>query len=331
MIPQPNPGRVRRVDVVRSGAKKYAKIPRMRGSIKGVAEYALALLIVRVFGAIPRAAAHPVARSVGWLGFHLCRRQRRAGLRNLQLAFPNLTDDRRERILRGSFQNLARLLVEFTHFPDLHKGNISELVIHDGLENYLEALRRGHGVIFMTAHFGAWELSSFAHALYGYPLKFLVRPIDNPRVEELISRYRTSSGNTPIQRRSAARDVLKALRRNEAVGILFDQNTTSSEGVFAEFFGIPAATTPSIALFALRTGAAVVPGFLVWDRTLGKHRLRLDPPVELIQTGDLDQDVIQNTKLFNKILESYIRRYPDQWLWIHRRWKTRPQGEPSVY
>jgi KDO2-lipid IV(A) lauroyltransferase len=192
-------------------------------------------------------------------------------------------------------------------------------------------LRRGRGVIFMTAHFGAWELSSFAHALYGYPLKFIVRPIDNPRVEELISNYRALSGNVPIRRRSAARDILKSLRQNEAVGILFDQNTTRSEGVFAEFFGIPAATTPAIALFALRAGAAVIPGFLIWDEKVGKHRLRLDPPVELINTGDLDHDVLENTKRFNRILENYVRKYPEQWLWIHRRWKTRPEGEPSIY
>jgi len=183
----------------------------------------------------------------------------------------------------------------------------------------------------MTAHFGAWELSSFAHAVYGYPLKFIVRPIDNPRIEQLISNYRTSSGNVPIQRRSAARDILKALRQNEAVGILFDQNTTRKEGVFSEFFGIPAATSPSIALFALRTNAAVVPGFLIWDKGLGKHRLRFDPPVELIDTGDLEYDVLANTNRFNKILEGYVRQYPDQWLWIHRRWKTWPEGEASIY
>lgn len=174
-------------------------------------------------------------------------------------------------------------------------------------------------------------MSSFAHALYGYPLKFVVRPIDNPRVEQLISSYRVLSGNLPIERRSAARNILKSLRQNEAVGILFDQNTTRSEGVFAEFFGIPAATTPAIALFALRAGAAVVPGFLIWDENLKKHRLRLDPPVELINTGDLSHDVLENTRHFNKILESYVRKHPDQWLWIHRRWKTRPEGEPSIY
>jgi Kdo2-lipid IVA lauroyltransferase/acyltransferase len=303
----------------------------MRAGIKGVAEYSLALLIVRLFAAMPRRIAYPTAKTLARLGFHLARRQRRAGLRNLQMAFPELSRNALEEILRGSFENLGRLLVEFTHMPELNKGNICQFVVHDGLENYLEGLRRGRGVIFMTAHFGAWELSSFAHAVYGYPLRFVVRPIDNPRVEKLISTYRTRSGNIPIERRSAARDILKALRQNEAVGILFDQNTTRSEGIFAEFFGIPAATTPALALFALRTGAAVVPGFLIWDTSLGKHRLRLDPPVQLIDTGNLDHDVLENTKIFNKILEGYIRAYPDQWLWIHRRWKTRPQGEVSLY
>src|SRR5262245_6321150 len=303
----------------------------MRAGIKGVAEYALALLIVRLFAAMPRRLAYRTAKTLAWFGFHLARRQRRAGLRNLEMAFPDLSGSAREDILRGSFENLGRLLVELTHLPELHKGNICRFVVHDGLENYLEGLRRGRGVIFMTAHFGAWELSSFAHAVYGYPLRFVVRPIDNPRVERLISMYRTRSGNIPIERRSAARDILKALRRNEAVGILFDQNTTRSEGVFAEFFGIPAATTPSLALFALRTGAAVVPGFLIWDESLRKHRLRLDPPVELIETGDVERDVLENTRRFNAILESYIRKHPDQWLWIHRRWKTRPEGESSLY
>jgi KDO2-lipid IV(A) lauroyltransferase len=303
----------------------------MGGGIKELAEYTLALLLIKFFGLMPRRSAYRAARFLSWLGFHLAARQRRAGLHNLRMVLPHLTENQRELILRGCFQNLGRLLVEFTHFPELNKANISQFVVHDGLENYLEAMRRGRGVIFMTAHFGAWELSSFAHALYGYPLQFIVRPIDNPRVEELISRYRTSSGNVPIQRRSAARDILKALRQNQAVGILFDQNTTRNEGVFAEFFGIPAATTPSIALFALRTGAAVVPGFLIWDEPLGKHRLRLDPAVDLINTGDLERDVLENTKLFNKILETYVRRFPDQWLWIHRRWKTRPEGEASLY
>jgi KDO2-lipid IV(A) lauroyltransferase len=303
----------------------------MRGGIKEQIEYVFARFLVTAFGLMPRRAARHAAAAVAWLGFHLARRQRRAGLHNLQMAFPELSSQERLRILRGCFRNLGRLLVEFSHFPELNKKNISEFVSHDGLENYLEGLARGRGIIFMTAHFGAWELSSFAHSLYGYPLKFVVRPIDNPKVDALITHYRTLGGNVPIQRRSAGRDILKALRDNEAVGILFDQNTTSDEGIFVDFFGIPAATTPAIATFALRTGAAVLPGFLIWEESVGKHRLRFDPPVKLVDTGNLEHDVAENTKLFNHILEEYVRKYPDQWLWIHRRWKTRPDGEKPLY
>ena len=303
----------------------------MRGGIKEQIEYLLARVLLTAFGKMPRRTARYAASGVAWLGFHLARRQRVAGLRNLQMAFPELTDEQRLEVLRGCFDNLGRLLVEFSHFPELNKGNISEFVVQDGVENYHEALRRGRGVIFMTAHFGAWELSSFAHSLFGHPMKFVVRPIDNTKVDFLITRYRTMGGNVPIQRRSAGRDILKALRDNEAVGILFDQNTTSDEGIFVEFFGIPAATTPAIATFALRTGAAVLPGFLIWEEKLGKHRLRFDPPVQLIETGILEKDVAENTRLFNRILEGYVRKYPEQWLWIHRRWKTRPEGETSLY
>jgi KDO2-lipid IV(A) lauroyltransferase len=303
----------------------------MRGRIKGFIEYTLARSVLGIFGWMPRRIAHIAAGAFAWLGFHLARRQRIAGLQNLRMAFPELADEERERILRGCFQNLGRLLVEFSHFPDLNKDNISQLVFYDGLENYQEALRRGRGVIFLTGHFGSWELSSFAHSIFGYPMNFVVRPIDNARVDDLITRYRTLGGNIPIERKSTARDILRALRKNEAVGILFDQNTTRSEGVFAEFFGIPAATTSAIATLALRTGAAVIPGFLIWEERLGRHRLRFDPPVKLIETGDPARDVVENTQLFNQILEGYVRKYPEQWLWIHRRWKTRLEGEASLY
>jgi KDO2-lipid IV(A) lauroyltransferase len=221
--------------------------------------------------------------------------------------------------------------VEFSHFPSLNKRNIADLVTREGLEFYQSAVQRGKGVLFLTAHFGAWELSCFAHSLYGNPMKFVVREIDNNRVESLIEKYRGLSGNMPIDKRHASRDILKALRNNETIGILVDQNTTRDEGVFVNFFGIPAATTPAIATLALRTGAAVIPGFLIWDPGTKKHRLRFDPPVELITTGDPTRDILENTRSFNSILENMIRQYPDHWLWIHRRWKTRPEGEPSLY
>jgi KDO2-lipid IV(A) lauroyltransferase len=303
----------------------------MRGGVKELVEYTLARMLLGFFGLLPRRAAHAAARLLAWLGFHVARRQRRAGLRNLEMAMPQLSESDRIEILRGCFQNLGRLLVEFSHFPELNKVNVGNLVFHDGLENYLEATRRGRGVICLTAHLGAWELSSFAHSLFGYPMKFIVRQLDNPRVGQLISRYRMLGGNVPIHRKNAGAEVLRALRNNETVGILFDQNTTRSEGVFADFFGIPAATTPAVATFALRTGAAVVPGFLIWEEATGKHRLRFDPALELVDTGNRALDIVENTRLFNSVLESYVRKYPAQWLWIHRRWKTRPEGERSLY
>lgn len=303
----------------------------MAGGLKEHVEFSLAYVLLKTFGLMPRPVARVAAQAFAWCGFQLARRQRKTGMRNLEMAFPGKNSAEREALLRGCFRNIGRLLVEFSHFPELRKSNIGKYVVVDGFDNYERAVRAGKGVIYLTGHLGAWELGSFSQSIFGYPLKFVVRPIANPRVEELISRYRMLGGNAPIHRRNAARDILQALRRNEAVGILFDQNTTRAEGIFADFFGIPAATTPAIATFALRTGAAVVPAFLIWDESIGKHRLKFDPAVQLIETGDRTRDVVENTKNFNRILEQWVRTYPDQWLWIHRRWKTRPEEEASLY
>jgi KDO2-lipid IV(A) lauroyltransferase len=303
----------------------------MTEGVKDALEYAAALALLKTFGWMPRSAAYPAAEIVAALGYRLAKRQRLAGIQNLRMAMPNLSEEERLAILRGSFSNLGRLLVEFSHFPGLNRNNISNLVAYEGFEHYENAVGRGKGVLFLTAHFGAWELSCFAHSLFGNPMKFVVREIDNPKVERLIESYRGLSGNKPIDKRNASRDILKALRNNETIGILVDQNTTRDEGVFVDFFGIPAATTPAVATLALRTGAAVIPGFMVWDSRTRKYRLRFDRPLELISTGDPARDIVENTQAFNVVLEQMIRQYPDQWLWIHRRWKTRPNGEPSLY
>jgi KDO2-lipid IV(A) lauroyltransferase len=303
----------------------------MRRGLKELGEFTLAYALLKTFGLMPRSIARPAAQAFAWFGFQLARRQRLAGMRNLELAFPEKTQVERREILSGCFRNLGRLLVEFSHFPELNKGNIRDFIVVDGFQNYEDAVRRGQGVIYLTGHLGAWELGSFSQSIFGYPLRFVVRPIANARVEQLISSYRILGGNAPIPRRNAARDILQALRANEAVGILFDQNTTRDEGVFVDFFNIPAATTPAIATFALRTGAAVVPAFLIWDHSIKKHRLTFDPAVDLVESGDRARDIVENTRRFNQILENYVRKYPDQWLWIHRRWKTRPEGECSLY
>ena len=256
---------------------------------------------------------------------------RRTATRNLNLAFPDWTSEQTRAVVRGVFQNFGRLLVEFARLPRLNRDNISRVVVYDGFDHFAESLRRGNGTLFLTAHYGAWELCPFAHALYGHPLKFVVRPIDNPYVDRLVNAYRTASGNQVIRKKDSLKEMLRTLKRNEGVGILIDQNTTRDAGVFVDYFGLPACTTTVLAALALRTGATVVPGVLIWDSTRKIHRLRFEPPVEIVQTGDTRADIVENTARFNKILEGLVKQHPDQWLWVHRRWKTRPPGEVSPY
>lgn len=294
-------------------------------------EYYAAVTVVTLLGAIPRNAALAVGQLTAWITFFFSKRLRTIAEYNLKLALPELTPSEREQIVRGVFANLGRLLAEFCQLPRLTRENVSERVIYDGYENFGQALERGQGVLFLTAHYGAWELCPFAHALYGHPLKFVVRPIDNPLVDQLVNRYRMGSGNEVIEKKNSLKEILVTLKRGDAVGILIDQNTFREAGVFAPFFGIPACTTTGLATIALRTGAAIVPGVLIWDAHLRKHRLRFEPQVALVQTGNKQEDILTNTTRCNQVLEELVRKHPDQWLWVHRRWKTRPEGEKELY
>ncbi len=280
---------------------------------------------------LPRNAALALGQVAAWTAFLLSKRLRAIAEWNLKLALPEMGHAEREQIVRGVFSNLGRLLAEFCQLPKLTAQNVSQRVIYDGYENFAAALQRGQGLLFLTAHYGAWELCPYAHALYGHPLKFVVRPIDNPLIDRLVNRYRMLSGNQIIQKKNSLKEILVTLKRGAAVGILIDQNTTRDAGVFAPFFNIPACTTTSLATIALRTGAAIVPGVLIWDERLRKHRLRFEPPVALMQTGNKQQDIVNNTALCNQVLEELVRKHPDQWLWVHRRWKTRPEGEKELY
>lgn len=226
---------------------------------------------------------------------------------------------------------LGRLLGEFSQFPKITRQNISQLVEYDGLENYTRASERGRGVLMLTGHIGAWELCAFAQGVYGHPLSFLVRPLDNPLLDRMVSHYRELSGNRTIDKNKAVKPVLEILRRGQDVGLLIDANTMLDQGVFCDFFGTPACSTTGLAVFALRAEAPVVPGFLIWDERTSKHRLRFEPEIPLIRTGDFKEEVMLNTARFTKVIEEYAWRYPDQWLWVHKRWHTRPAGEPDLY
>lgn len=302
-----------------------------RGSVKTRTEYALAWTLLKGLGLLPRRVALAAGQTIAFIAQHILPRLARHADVNLQLAFPQLSERSRAQLRRATFVNLGRLLGEVSQFPRLSPENISNLVVYEGLENYLTAKARGNGVLLLTGHIGAWELSSFAHSIYGYRLSFLKRKIDNPLVERLVESYRSRFGNSSIDKRGSLRDVIRTLKEGGVVGILADLNTTREEGVFVDFFGLLACTTAGVAMLAQRTGAAVLPGYIVWDEAAGVHRLCFEPSIETVNTGDRKADTVNNTARYTQALERIIRRYPDQWLWIHRRWRTRPQGEPSLY
>jgi Kdo2-lipid IVA lauroyltransferase/acyltransferase len=294
-------------------------------------EYAVVWLIIKMLGAFPRNVARGFAASVTSLLFSLQPKLRKTAEFNLRLAFPDWTEAQRKEVMRKTVRKLGWMAAEFARLPRLTKQNIENVVILEGHENFLEGQRRGKGVLYLTGHIGAWELSSFAHALYGYPLHYMARPLDNKRLDALVNQYRCSSGNKPIFKNESARVMLKILKGSGTIGILADQNTMPEEGVFVDFFGKSACTTTGIARVALHTGAAVVPGYAYWDETIQKYRLRFEPSLELIRTGDTERDVFENTQRFSKVIEEIIRKHPDQWVWVHKRWKTRPKGEPALY
>lgn len=289
-----------------------------------------ALLFFRV---VPRAVSHSLLDLLASLVYYLDGYHRRIADVNLRIAFPELGVAERRRIARRSFQNTGRNLLEISRMPALRRETVHSLVEYDpenGLNNYLAAHSRGKGVLYLTGHFSAWELLPAAHSAYGYPLGFVTRPLDNLALEAYLLRMRELPGNRVISKKSAARQTLQALKSGGDVGILMDQNTTLQEGVFADFFGVPAATSTGVARFALHTGAAVVPVFLTPMRQ-GRYRMKFLPHLELVRTGNDDHDIEVNTQRFNRVLESIVRENRDSWLWGHKRWKNQPPGNPDPY
>jgi Kdo2-lipid IVA lauroyltransferase/acyltransferase len=294
-------------------------------------EYWAVRLLVGAVGALPRPVARAVGAALGQLCWTILGSLRRTGLRNLALAFPEKTEHEREQILRKLYTTLGWQIGEFCKMRGYTLKEASRFVRYDGLENYLAARDKGRGVLVLTGHLGAWELSSFYHSLRGYPMSLVIRRLDNARVDAFVNGIRCLHGNRVIHKDDFARGLLTAMHAGETVGILMDTNMTPPQGVFVPFFGVYACTATAMARVALRTNAAVLPGFLLWEESEQKYVLRFGEELELIHTGDTQADVIANTALFAATTEAYIRRYPEQWLWVHRRWKTRPEGEEKIY
>lgn len=250
---------------------------------------------------------------------------RRVAAANLSFAFPDISMTERNRLIDGTFRSVARLLLALARVPRINRSNVSDWISYEGLENYQAAKAAGKGALIATAHLGNWELSAYAHALMTEPMSVMVRPLDNPLIDALVERRRASSGNNLIYKKDAARTVLKALKANQAVGILIDQNASLNEGVFVNFFGRRACANAAFVKFAYHSSAKVIPGFALWSVPMNRYILRFYP--EIPMSGDATED----TQRIHSFLEQVIKQYPDQWMWIHRRWKTRPDGETGIY
>jgi Kdo2-lipid IVA lauroyltransferase/acyltransferase len=294
-------------------------------------EYGLVVAIARCLGRMPRGLARGFAACIAFAVYWCFGRLRRVGMRNLDLAFPQLSSKTRKKILKGVYVHLGWQLVEFCRMPRYTAENTRDWMRSEGLEHFLAAQARGKGVLVLTGHLGAWELSSFYHSLMGHPMGMVIRRLDNRLLDDYVNRIRCLHGNFVLSKDDFGRGLLTSMREGGTVGILMDTNMTPPQGEFVKFFGIEACTGTGLAHVARKTGAAVLPGFMLWEPGERRYVLRFGPEVEIPQTEDAAADILEGTQRCTAVIEEWVRRYPEQWLWIHRRWKTRPAGEPGLY
>lgn len=298
---------------------------------RGVARAALGWLALAIVTPLGLALAWLPARVGLWVGARLgdlawaaLPRRRAVALENLTRAFPERPAPELARVGRDSFRHLGMNFVESCVFYFRPPARLLSRVSIEGLSHFEAADAQGRGMLLLTAHYGNWELLAASHALARFPLSVVMRPLDSPAFEPILERFRLRSGVELITKRRALTDIVDALRRRRMVGILLDQNASRREGVFVPFFGVPASTSKGMALIALRTGAPVLPVF-IRRRPDGRHVVHAGAPVPVPSDGD----VVAFTRAFNEAIEAAIRRAPEQWFWLHRRWKTRPEEEPS--
>jgi len=303
----------------------------LKPSIQERVEFAFVWALVSGIGVLPRPVARWFGAALGWVAYALFGRLRRVGMRNLALAYPDWTADQREQTLRRLYRHLGHHMAEFCLMAGYSAEYASGFIEYEGLEHYLAARAGGNGVLVVTGHLGAWELSSFYHSLVGYPMGLVIRRLDNGLVDRFVNRIRCLHGNRVIHKDDFARGLIASVRAGETVGILMDTNMTPPQGIFVPYFGVEACTAAGLARVALKTDAAVLPGFLVWEEARGKYCLRFGERIPLARTGDAEADIRANTAAFTAAIEAAVRRNPEQWLWVHRRWKTRPAGEQGVY
>lgn len=298
-------------------------------------EYAAARSALAVLGLLPRGAA--LFLSIGILRAVplFLPGLRRIGLRNLELAFPEKSPSERLEILKDSFESLGRVLGELSQFHKFTKDRLAQMIdfeLDDESKRLYERNKtEGRGILITTGHLGNWEMLVLGFAGLYEPISYLARPLDNPKIDEMLNRLRTRFGNRPINKTNSAMLAIKILREGGILGVLSDVNAHPKEGVFVPFFGVAACTLSGAAMLAIRSNALIFPTFCVWDKNAKRYRFVHGPLLEPSNTGDRKQDIVTTTAAYTAEIEKIIRAYPGQWMWIHRRWKTRPPGEPGIY
>lgn len=282
-------------------------------------------IITYIIGHIPRPAALFAGRVAGRLVYRVDKRHRNTVVDNLKRAYQGqMSEARMQEIAKGVFENLGMTAFEFARIPWLGKGDIDMLVECVGKERLDAALAKGRGVMLYTAHFGNWELMAAWYGLHGYKLDIVVRDLDSPLIDSFVTWVRSRSGNSIISKGRSMRKLIKCLSSNGIAGILLDQNVADVEGVFVDFFNVPACTNKGPATLAASSGAVMLPTFIV--REGARHTIFIGQETVLVNTGDKEADIAKNTAACTMAIEEMVRRHPEQWFWVHRRWKTRPKA-----
>jgi Kdo2-lipid IVA lauroyltransferase/acyltransferase len=309
----------------------FFPVPKKRSNLQNKSELFIVRSVLGTIGMLPVSASMKGGEAFAKISARLLKRLRFVGLRNLELAFPELSPDEREEILKGSFESLGRQMGLVSHFSRLTPEKLREMVDVEGLEHLQKAQDEKRGVILFSGHFGGWELSISSFPAFGFDWNVLVRRIDNPLIEDLVESLRSLHGTTTIDKKTSARGMYRLLQKGERLGILADLNSQEREGVFVDFFGIPASTATGLARLALRTKSIVLPFFTIWQEEKERYLLKVCPPVEVPEGGDTEKNTRILTQTVTSVIEEYVRLYPKQWMWIHKRWNTRPPGEPNLY
>lgn len=302
-----------------------------RSTLQNVVELIAVRTLFFSIGIFPLRISMNIGKAVGGFLGRRFKKLQKTARRNLEIAFPGITEEEKQRLINGTFESLGRHLGLATHLAKFTRSEVRHLLEINGAEHFYEAEKTGKGILLFTGHFGSWEIFNLLPQAFGYKLHILVRRIDNPLVEKFVDSLRTRFGNETIDKTKSARRMYRILEEGKYLGLLADLNAQPREGIFVDFFGVPACTTTSIAKLALATDAIVLPGFASWDEAKQRYVFTLEPALQFENTGDTEKDVRTVTELVTQSVEKYVRAHPEQWLWIHKRWNTRPPGEKGLY